>query len=69
MFAQGNSLTIGEHVNSPVAQVFHELAEYSVLASQSDPFDPMEKQLLPSLTTRFQAGAVRTVTGHWFAST
>jgi Ca2+-transporting ATPase len=46
LFAQGNSLTIGEHVNSPVAQVFHELAEYSVLASQSDPFDPMEKAIV-----------------------
>lgn len=29
----------------PIPSVFHELAEYSVLSSQSDPFDPMEKAI------------------------
>lgn len=31
--------------NSPLAEEFHELIEYGILASKKDPFDPMEKAL------------------------
>ena len=32
--------------SSPPPESFHELVEYSILASESDPFDPMEKAFL-----------------------
>jgi Ca2+-transporting ATPase len=31
--------------DSPLPETFHEIVEYSILASQKDPFDPMEKAL------------------------
>ena len=45
LFAQDIAFDIVRHADEAVPQAFHELAEYSVLASQSDPFDPMEKAI------------------------
>ena len=36
---------IAPHQHESLPEGFHELVEYSILASQSDPFDPMEKAL------------------------
>jgi Ca2+-transporting ATPase len=57
LYAQGVSITIGEHVTQPMAQAFHDLAEYSVLASQSDPFDPMEKAIVAFADTALPGGS------------
>lgn len=46
LYAQGTTFTIGQWKDQPTPSAFHTLAEYSVLASQSDPFDPMEKAIL-----------------------
>jgi Ca2+-transporting ATPase len=40
---QGDSLTIDYAGVTELAETFHALVEYSILASVSDPFDPMEK--------------------------
>jgi P-type Ca2+ transporter type 2C len=34
---------LGLHSQAPLPEAVHELAEFCILASQSDPFDPMEK--------------------------
>lgn len=46
LFADGATFNVGEHAEPPLTQAFHDLAEYSVLASQSEPFDPMEKAIV-----------------------
>ncbi|MFZ4625082.1 MAG: cation-translocating P-type ATPase, partial [Rhodoferax sp.] len=40
---QGDSLTIDYASTSELPETFHMLVEFSILASVSDPFDPMEK--------------------------
>ncbi len=40
--AGGESLTVTETTNT-LPEAFHELVEFSILASRSDPFDPMEQ--------------------------
>ena len=44
IFAKGKFLDIGLS-KEDMPEVFHELVEFSVLASQIDPFDPMEKAI------------------------
>lgn len=46
LFAQGATFDLGHGADHPVAPQFHHLAEYSMLASHSDPFDPMEKAIV-----------------------
>lgn len=41
--APGESLSIDYAVSSDLPETFHALVEYSILASITDPFDPMEK--------------------------
>lgn len=41
--AQGEHLAIDYAVTSELPETFHTLAEYSILASVAEPFDPMEK--------------------------
>ncbi len=36
---------IGEHLKAPLPEEFHEIVEYSILASQKDPFDPVERAI------------------------
>jgi Ca2+-transporting ATPase len=43
LFAGGQSLEVTPEQADPLPERFHEIVEYSVLASQRDPFDPMEK--------------------------
>jgi Ca2+-transporting ATPase len=45
MFAEGEYYELGNPVTSAMPETFHELAEFSILASQIDPFDPMEKAI------------------------
>ncbi len=42
LFAHGNSLEMSEFPAASVPEQFHEVAEYSILASKRNPFDPME---------------------------
>jgi Ca2+-transporting ATPase len=44
-FAGGRICSHGEGGSDSVPEICHELAEYSLLASKKDPFDPMEKAL------------------------
>jgi Ca2+-transporting ATPase len=41
--AEGQTLELQGDAPSELAEAFHALVEYSILASMSDPFDPMEK--------------------------
>jgi Ca2+-transporting ATPase len=41
--AGGRSYDVQYRVDEPLPESFHELVEFSILASQRDPFDPMEK--------------------------
>ena len=45
LFAQDTTIDIGQRADQSIPRDFHELAEYSMLATQSDPFDPMEKAI------------------------
>ncbi|MGE5343400.1 MAG: cation-translocating P-type ATPase [Candidatus Omnitrophota bacterium] len=45
LFARDEFFDIRENPKSPLPETFHELVEYGILASKSDPFDPMEKAL------------------------
>jgi len=44
-----------EHDREPMPETFHELLEFGVLASEADPFDPMEKAM-HALAQRYLAG-------------
>jgi Ca2+-transporting ATPase len=46
LYAQGESFTLSELVHAPIPGQFHEVLEFGILASQPDPFDPMEKAFL-----------------------
>ncbi|MGE5333786.1 MAG: cation-translocating P-type ATPase [Nitrososphaerota archaeon] len=46
LYAAGESYDVPQDAHQPTPPVFHDVAEYSVLASQSEPFDPMEKAIL-----------------------
>jgi P-type Ca2+ transporter type 2C len=43
LFAGSEFYDVNDHRQEPLPEAFHELVEYSILASQRDPFDPMEK--------------------------
>jgi len=45
IFAQGKYFTVDYSKNSELPEDFHLLVEYGILASQRDPFDPMEKAI------------------------
>ena len=45
LFAGGEVIAIGSALNGSMPEGFHELIEYSILASQLDPFDPMEQAI------------------------
>jgi P-type Ca2+ transporter type 2C len=45
LFAHGQFSDLGEHEKQSLPETFDEVAEVSLLASQQDPFDPMEKAL------------------------
>ncbi|ABC76000.1 cation-translocating P-type ATPase [Syntrophus aciditrophicus] len=45
LFAQGEYCTIGNSAWPILPESCHQLAEFSILASQIDPFDPMEKAI------------------------
>ncbi len=43
--ANGTSCEVGKLGNQPLPEECHELVEFGILASQRDPFDPMEKAI------------------------
>jgi Ca2+-transporting ATPase len=43
IFANGKFFEVDYQAQDPLPETFHEAVEYSILASQIDPFDPMEK--------------------------
>ncbi len=45
LFAVGELLDVGSGSPHSIPEEFHELLEFSILASQLDPFDPMEKAI------------------------
>lgn len=45
LFADGTFYDPVEHEGQPLPEMFHAVVEFSMLASQQDPFDPMEKAL------------------------
>jgi Ca2+-transporting ATPase len=47
-FAGGALLDVGSVLPNSMPEEFHELLEFSILASQLDPFDPMEKAIKES---------------------
>jgi Ca2+-transporting ATPase len=53
LMAGGQSLAVGE-TEPALPEAFHELVEFSILASRADPFDPME-QAFHSMGQRFLA--------------
>ncbi len=42
IFAAGQFYDMSNHATDPLPETFHEIVEFSILASQRDPFDPME---------------------------
>ncbi|MEK7229151.1 MAG: cation-translocating P-type ATPase [Candidatus Binatota bacterium] len=45
IFAQGEFYDLAKDTQEPLPESFHELVEFAILASQREPFDPMEKAL------------------------
>lgn len=45
LHADGILCKIGDSRNDPPPETFHDLVEFSILASQPDPFDPMERAI------------------------
>ncbi len=45
IFARGESCDVRNYLETPPPDTFHELLEFSLLASQRDPFDPMEQAI------------------------
>jgi Ca2+-transporting ATPase len=45
LFSGDGYFDLGGETTRPIPEEFHELAEFSILASQIDPFDPMEKAI------------------------
>jgi Ca2+-transporting ATPase len=45
LFAGDAFYDLADHVGEPLPETFHALVEYAILASQRDPFDPMERAL------------------------
>jgi Ca2+-transporting ATPase len=43
MFAAGEMYNLSQHQRDELPETFHQLVEFSILASQRNPFDPMEK--------------------------
>jgi Ca2+-transporting ATPase len=56
IFANGEFYTVDYQKKPSIPENFHEVVEFSILASQKDPFDPMEK-------------AFKELGGHYLAST
>ena len=54
IFARGHFFDVSGHGKRPLPEVFHEMVEFSILGSQRDPFDPMEKAI-KQLGERFLA--------------
>ena len=53
----------------PLPETFHELLEFSILASQTDPFDPMEKAIHGSANNIWPTPNISTVTGSSYMNT
>jgi Ca2+-transporting ATPase len=45
IYSQGQFYDVDVHTQDSLPEEFHELVEFSILGSQRDPFDPMEKSL------------------------
>ena len=45
LFAQGSFYEVSDFASTDLPEKFHDLLEYGILASQKDPFDPVEKEL------------------------
>ncbi|MCX5907921.1 MAG: cation-translocating P-type ATPase [Deltaproteobacteria bacterium] len=45
IFTRGQFYDVGQTPREPLPETFHEITEFSILASERDPFDPMEKAL------------------------
>jgi Ca2+-transporting ATPase len=45
LFANGRAYDVSKHEGQMLPEPFHELVEFGILASQQDPFDPMERAL------------------------
>ena len=43
LVVDGKAYDVGERADAPLPEEFHELVEFGILASQRDPFDPMER--------------------------
>ncbi|HSA59105.1 MAG TPA: cation-translocating P-type ATPase [bacterium] len=55
LHANGEFHDAAQDTATALAETFHELGEFALLASQRDPFDPMEKAI-QELATRYLAG-------------
>jgi Ca2+-transporting ATPase len=45
LYAEGSFYEVSDFASTPLPEKFHQLLEFGILASQQDPFDPIEKEL------------------------
>jgi Ca2+-transporting ATPase len=45
IFARGEFYEVNQQLDQPLPEKFHEILEFSILASERNPFDPMEKAI------------------------
>jgi Ca2+-transporting ATPase len=55
VFANGEYCEVTDYRTHPPPETFHDLLEFSILASQKDPFDPMEKAFHEFARDRLEA--------------
>lgn len=63
VFSKGNYYNIEKNGKKPLPEVFHDLFEFGYLASQKDPFDPIEKEI-KNMTEKFLSDSEH-IHSHW----
>jgi P-type Ca2+ transporter type 2C len=63
LFSKGNSYDIEKNGTKPLPETFHDLLEFGCLASQKDPFDPIEKEI--KNTTEKYLSNTEHIHEHW----
>ena len=68
LYAKGESYDLSQQTVSAVPEQFHELAEFAMLASQPDPFDPMDRAIRQLGDEALKVRSICMPVGRWFAS-
>ena len=63
VFSKGQNFDIEKNGGKPLPEIFHDLFEFGYLASQKDPFDPIEKEI-KNITEKYLSNSEH-IHHHW----